>query len=85
MTKELDRAAENHTSFKVTARKPAKGKIVFRKSDNEMGFMEMNVVNSPIGYSPNQLQGFYDMIRVLQEEGTLGESGSIEIGQLEVM
>lgn len=82
MTTELDRAAENHTSFKVKSRKPSVGKIVYNKID---GKTHINVVNSPIGYNPSQLQDFGEMIGVLQAEGKLPTSGSIavsDIGQM---
>ena len=80
MSQELDQAAESHTSFKVKARQPPQGKIVFSKPN---GAMEMNIVNSPIGYSPNKQQDFFEMIQVLQAEGKLGDAGSIGIKQLE--
>ena len=82
MGTELDHAADSHTSFKVKSRKPPEGKIVFSKPD---GVMQMNIVNSPIGYPPARRQEFFEMIQVLQAQGKLSESGSIGISQLESM
>ena len=82
MDSALDKAALSHTSLKVKTRKPPVGKIVFNKIH---GNTEINIVNSPVGFSPEQLQGFGEMIQVLQEEGSLGEAGSISIIQLEAM
>jgi len=78
----FDRAALNHTSIKVKSRQPPEGKIVFSKPN---GVMQMNIVNSPIGYPPEKRLEFGEMIQVLQAEGTLGEAGSIGIRQLESM
>lgn len=78
----FDKAALDHTSIKVKSRKPPEGKIVFSKPN---GIMQMNIVNSPIGYPPDKRQDFAEMIMVLQAEGTLAESGSIGIKQLEAM
>lgn len=82
MNRALDKAALKHTSIKVKARNPPVGKIVFNKIH---GNTEINVVNSSVGYSLAQLQGFGEMIQVLQMEGKLGEAGSIAISQLELM
>jgi hypothetical protein len=82
MNSALDKAALNHTSLKVKARTSPVGKIVFNKIH---GNTEINVVNSSVGFSQDQLQGFGEMIQVLQEEGKLGEAGSISISQLEIM
>ncbi len=79
MATELDCAAENHTSFKVKARTPPEGKIVFSKPN---GIMQMNIVNSPVGYPPKRRQEFAEMIMALQEKGKLGNAGSIGIKQL---
>ncbi len=79
----FDRAALDHTSIKVKERKPPQGKIVFSKQDGEN--MQMNIVNSPIGYPPDKRQAFGEMIQVLQLEKKLGNSGSISIAQLESM
>jgi len=78
----FDKAALDHTSIKVKSRQPPEGKIVFSKPN---GVMQMNIVNSPIGYSPDKRVEFGEMIMVLQAEGTLGEAGSIGIKQLESM
>ena len=78
----FDNAALNHTSIKVKSRQPPEGKIVFSKPN---GVMQMNIVNSPIGYPPDKRQAFGEMIQVLQAEGKLGDAGSIPIAQLEAM
>lgn len=78
----FDKAAIDHTSIKVKERKPPEGKIVF---SNPNGTMQMSIVNSPVGYTPDKRQEFAEMIQVLQAEGTLGEAGSISIKQLEAM
>jgi hypothetical protein len=82
MDSELDKAALKHTSIKVKSRPPSVGKIVFNKIH---GNTEINVVNSSVGYSTEQLKGFGEMVQVLQIEGKLGEAGSISISQLENM
>lgn len=82
MDSELDKAALKHTSFKVKTRTPPEGKIVFFKIN---GNTEINVVNSPVGFSQDQLHGFGQMIQVLQIEGKIGDAGSIFISQLEIM
>jgi len=82
MDSALDRAALNHSSVKVKTRKPPVGKIVFNKIH---GNTEINIVNSPVGFSREQLQGFGEMVQVLQEEGKIGDAGSIPISQLEIM
>ncbi len=79
----FDKAALDHTSIKVKSRKPPEGKIVFSKPDGVN--MQMNIVNSPIGYPPDKRKEFGEMIQVLQAEGKLGDSGSIGIKQLEAM
>jgi len=79
----FDKAALDHTSIKVKSRKPPQGKIVFSKPDGKN--LQMNIVNSPIGYPPDVRQGFGEMIMVLQEEGKLFDSGSIPIASLEAM
>jgi len=79
----FDRAALEHTTIKVKSRKPPQGKIVFSKPDGKN--MQINIVNSPIGYPPEKRQGFGEMIQVLQAEGKIANSGSISIAQLENM
>ena len=79
----FDKAALDHTSIKVKSRTPPTGKIVFSKPDGVN--IQMNIVNSPIGYPPAARQGFAEMIMVLQEEGKLFDSGSIPISSLENM
>lgn len=78
----LDTAAVNHTSCKMTSRNPPAGRIVFRKVNGELN---INIMNSPVGYPPATLQGFSEMVQVLQAEGKIPESGSILISQLDVM
>ena len=78
----FDKAALTHTTIKVKVRNAPSGKIVFNKIH---GNTEINVVNSPIGFSHEQLQGFGEMVQVLQMEGKLGDRGSISISQLELM
>lgn len=82
MKTERDNAAANHTSFKVTSRKPPEGRIVYRKINGELN---INVMNSPVGFSPARLQEFSEMVQVLQAEGKILESGSILISQIEDM
>jgi len=79
----FDAAAINHTSIKVKSRKPPEGKIVYSKPDGKN--MQMNIMNSPIGYTPEQRTNFAEMIMVLQAEGKLFDSGSIAISTLEAM
>jgi len=78
----FDKAALTHTTIKVKVRNPPSGKIVFNKIH---GNTEINVVNSPVGFSREQLQGFGEMVQVLQMEGKIGDAGSISISQLELM
>lgn len=78
----FDKAALEHTTIKVKERQPPQGKIVYSKPN---GVFTMNIVNSPIGYSPDQRKSFAEMILVLQEEGKINESGSIPISSLETM
>jgi len=70
-------------SCKVTERPPAIGKVVYSKPDGIN--LQINIVNSPIGYPPDVRQGFGEMIQILQEEGKIGSSGSIAIATLEKM
>lgn len=79
----FDKAALTHTTIKVKSIKPPIGKVVFSKPDGKG--LQINIVNSPRGYSPDACQGFGEMIQVLQEEGKLGDAGSISISQLETM
>jgi len=79
----FDRAALDHTSIKVKSRTPPTGKIVFSKPDGKN--IQMNIVNSPVGYPPAVRQSFGEMIMVLQAEGKLFDSGSIPIASLEDM
>lgn len=79
----LDEAADNHTSVKVKAVPPPIGKIVYSSSDGKN--LQINIVNSPIGYPPDKRQSFGEMIQVLLEEGNIPNSGSISIAQLENM
>lgn len=83
VAKNIDQAAENHTTCKVKSRIPPPGKIVFSKPDGKN--LQMSIVNSPIGYPPDVRQGFGEMIQVLQAEGKLFDSGSIPIASLEAM
>ena len=83
VAKNIDQAAENHTTCKVKSRMPPQGKIVFSKPDGVN--IQMNIVNSPIGYPPAKRQEFGEMIMVLQAEGKLFDSGSIPIASLEAM
>ena len=80
---ERDRAAEKHSSYKVKERKPPEGKVVFSKPEGKG--LQINIVNSPIGYPPDVRRGFGEMIQVLQAEGKIGDAGSISIAQLEAM
>lgn len=79
---QIDHAAENHTTCKVKSVNPPQGKIVFSKPE---GIMQMNIVNSPVGYPEHKRQEFGEMIQVLQAEGKLGDTGFITISQLEAM
>jgi len=79
----FDKAALNHSSIKVKERLAPVGKIVFSKPDGHN--LQINIVNSPIGYPPETRQSFGEMIQILQEEGKIGDAGSIGIAQLEVM
>jgi len=78
----LDTAAKEHTSFKVTSRKPPEGRIVYRKIND---VLNINITNSPVGFSPARLQEFSEMVQVLQSEGKILESGSILISQIDAM
>lgn len=79
----FDRAALDHSSIKVKERKAPIGKIVYSKPDGLN--LQINIVNSPIGYPPEKRQAFGEMIQVLQAEGKIGNSGSISIDHLEIM
>jgi len=79
----FDKAAIDHTTIKVKSIKPPAGKIVF--STPEGKGLQINIVNSPIGYPPDVRRGFGEMIQVLQAEGKIGDAGSISIAQLEAM
>jgi len=79
----FDKAALIHTSIKVKARQAPVGKVVYSKPDGHN--LQINIVNSPIGYPPATRQSFGEMIQVLQEEGKIGDAGSIGIAQLEAM
>jgi len=79
----FDKAALEHTTIKVKSIKPPQGKIVFSKPEGKG--LQINIVNSPIGYPPNVRQGFGEMIQALQAEGKLGDAGSIPISSLEAM
>jgi len=79
----FDKAALEHTSIKVTSIKPPQGKVVFSKPEGQA--LQINIVNSPIGYTPDVRRGFGEMIQVLQAEGKIGDAGSIPIASLEVM
>ena len=77
----FDKAAINHTSVKVKSRNAPDGKIVFTKLKS--GELQFNFMNCSVGYSPEQRQDYVEMVRVLQAEGKLGETGFITIKQLE--
>jgi len=62
---------------------PPQGKIVFSKPEGKG--LQINIVNSPIAYSPDKRQAFGEMIQVLQAEEKIGVAGSILISQLEAM
>lgn len=79
----FDKAALEHTSIKVKSIKPPQGKVVFSKPEGQE--LQINIVNSPIGYPPDVRRGFGEMIQVLQAEGKIGEAGSILISSLETM
>lgn len=79
----FDQAALEHTSIKVKSIKPPIGKVVFSKPEGQG--LQINIVNSPIGYPPDVRRGFGEMIQVLQSEGKIGDSGSIPIASLEIM
>lgn len=78
----LDTAAKTHTTVKLTSRKPPEGRIVYRKINDELN---INVTNSPVGFSPARLREFSEMVQVLQAEGKIPESGSILISQIDAM
>ena len=79
MNKALDHAAENHTSVKVKSNPPTQGRLTYARVE---GVLQMNVTNSGVSYSNDELQAFGEMIQVLQEEGQLNESGTIPIANL---
>jgi len=78
----LDTAAKKHTTVKMTSRKPPQGRIVYRKINGELN---INITNSPVGFSSARLQEFSEMVQVLQSEGKILESGSILISQIDAM
>lgn len=79
----FDKAALEHTSIKVKSIKPPQGKVLFSKPEGQG--LQINIVNSPIGYPPDVRRGFGEMIQVLQAEGKIGDAGSILISSLETM
>lgn len=80
MNKELDRAAMNHTSVKVSSNPPNPGRVVFYLDEEER--LQIRVTNAGVGYSQEQLEAFGEMIQVLREEGQVGNSGTIPIANL---
>ena len=80
MNQALDQAAENHTSVKVKSNPPAQGRLTFIRT--EEGILNVNITNSSVAYSKDDMKNFGEMIQILQEEGQLNESGSIPIEQL---
>lgn len=78
----FDKAAIDHTSIKVKSFPRPIGKVVYSKTEKGL---QINIVNSPIGYPAEKRQAFGEMIQVLQEEGKIGPAGSIPINSLELM
>jgi len=79
---ELDTAAKKHTSCKMTSRNAPEGRIVYREINGELN---INVTNSPVGFSRARLQEFSEMVQVLRAEGKILTSGSILISQIDAM
>ena len=77
MNKALDHAAENHTSVKVRSNPPAQGRLTYVRT--EEGTLNVNITNSSVSYTKEDMRNFGEMIQVLQEEGQLNDSGSIPI------
>jgi hypothetical protein len=80
MNKDLDRAAMNHTTLKVSSNPPNPGRIVFHLDDG--GHFHVDVTNAGVSYSQKELEAFGEMIMVLKEEGQVGNSGTIPIANL---
>ncbi len=79
MNKALDHAAENHTSVKVKSNPPTQGRLTYTRIE---GVLNINITNSSVSYTKEEMKTFGEMIQVLQEEGQLNESGSIPIANL---
>jgi len=76
----LDQAAMKHTSVKTSSRPPAQGRLTFSRT--EEGSLNVNITNSSVSYTNEEMKTFGEMIQVLQEEGQLSKSGSIPIATL---
>lgn len=79
MNQALDQAAEKHTTVKVRSNPPAQGRLTYTRIE---GVLNVNITNSSVSYSKDDMQSFGEMIQVLQEEGQLNNSGSIPIANL---
>lgn len=80
MDKELDKAAENHTSVKRNASPtPPQGRLVYTRIEDTL---DVKIINSSVSYSPDDMKTFGEMIQVLQEEGQLNKNGTIPIANL---
>jgi len=81
MNKQLDKAAMNHTTTRLsTPHPPSQGRMVYHLDDE--GRLQMRVTNSGVSYKPEELETFGEMIQVLRAEGQLGDSGNIPIANL---
>lgn len=81
MDKELDQAAENHTTVKRSITPaPMLGRLTYSIDENDT--LQIQVTSSSIAYTPDQLQDFGEMIQVLQEEKRLFKDGSILVDHL---